>query len=63
MSKSLFQLFQAFWNFEGVYAQSRHIPGIRFAGLIYPGLMGTIQGQELLNIWNSRESIFFLRGN
>ena len=32
---------KACWDFEGVYAQSRHIPGVRFAGLIHPGLIGT----------------------
>ena len=59
MSKSLFRLFQAVWNVEGVYVKSRHIPGIRFAGFIlHPGLMGTIPSQELLDIWNSHE--FFL---
>ena len=30
---------QAIWDFEGIYASSRHIPGVRFAGLIHPGLM------------------------
>jgi len=24
--------FKAIWEFEGIYAQSRHIPGVRFAG-------------------------------
>jgi len=47
---------KAVWNFEGVYAQRRHIPGVRFAGLIHPGLIGTAPSQELLDIWNSRES-------
>merc|ERR1712216_795687 len=31
----------ACWEFEGIYAQSRHIPGVRFAGLVHPGLIGT----------------------
>lgn len=47
---------KACWDFEGVYAQSRHIPGVRFAGLIHPGLIGTAPSQELLDMWNSRES-------
>lgn len=28
---------QAIWHFDGIYATSRHIPGVRFAGLIHPG--------------------------
>ena len=29
---------KAIWQFDGVYASSRHIPGVRFAGIIHPGL-------------------------
>jgi len=47
---------KAVWNLEGVYAQSRHIPGVKFAGLIHPGLIGTAPSKELLDIWNTRES-------
>lgn len=46
---------KAVWDFEGVYASSRHIPGVRFAGLIHPGLIGTAPSHELLKIWNERE--------
>jgi len=46
---------KAVWDFEGVYAQSRHIPGVRFAGLIHPGLIGTAPSAELLKMWNDRE--------
>lgn len=46
---------KAIWNFEGVYATSRHIPGVRFAGIPHPGLIGTAPSQELLNTWNKRE--------
>lgn len=46
---------KAIWDFEGIYATSRHIPGIRFCGLIHPGLIGTAPSQELLDKWNSRE--------
>jgi hypothetical protein len=28
---------KAIWHFDGIYASSRHIPGVRFAGLIHPG--------------------------
>lgn len=33
-----------------------HIPGVRFAGLIHPGLIGTAPSAELLAMWNKRES-------
>jgi formamidase len=33
-----------------------HIPGVRFAGLIHPGLIGTAPSAELLEIWNKREA-------
>ena len=29
--------------------------GVRFPGLIHPGLIGTAPSQELLDIWNERE--------
>jgi formamidase len=37
---------KAIWDFEGVYASSRHIPGVRFAGIKHPGLIGTAPSQE-----------------
>ncbi len=46
---------KACWDFEGIYASSRHIPGVRFPGLIHPGLIGTAPSHELLAIWNERE--------
>ena len=46
---------KAIWDFEGIYAKSRHIPGVRFIGLIHPGLIGTAPSQALLNKWNKRE--------
>lgn len=46
---------KAIWEFEGIYCSSRHIPGVRFAGLIHPGLIGTAPSNELLSIWNKRE--------
>ncbi len=39
----------------GVYATSRHIPGVRFAGVSHPGLIGTAPSAELLATWNERE--------
>ncbi|GAA5936010.1 hypothetical protein JCM1841_002716 [Sporobolomyces salmonicolor] len=46
---------KAIWDFEGIYASSRHIPGVRFAGVTHPGIIGTAPSQELLDTWNKRE--------
>lgn len=46
---------KAIWDFTGRVATSRHIPGVKFTGLIHPGLIGTAPSKELLNIWNTRE--------
>lgn len=48
---------KAIWDFHGIYATSRHIPGIKFAGITHPGLMGCAPSAELLAQWNKRESI------
>jgi formamidase len=50
------QATKACWDIEGVYCQSRNIPGVRFAGLIHPGLIGTAPSKELLDMWNKREA-------
>ncbi|KAE7999705.1 hypothetical protein FH972_004110 [Carpinus fangiana] len=46
---------KAIWYFEGIYAYSPHIPGVRFPGLTHPGVIGTAPSMELLNKWNERE--------
>ncbi|KAK1232528.1 hypothetical protein PQX77_004336 [Marasmius sp. AFHP31] len=46
---------KAIWDFHGIYATSRHIPGVRFAGVSHPGLIGTAPSTELLATWNKRE--------
>ncbi|XP_020676721.1 uncharacterized protein LOC110095497 [Dendrobium catenatum] len=46
---------KAIWYFEGIYAYSPQIPGVRFPGLTHPGIVGTAPSLELLNIWNERE--------
>ncbi|EJD06687.1 Acetamidase/Formamidase [Fomitiporia mediterranea MF3/22] len=46
---------KAIWDIEGIYATSRHIPGVRFAGVSHPGLIGTAPSAELLATWNKRE--------
>lgn len=46
---------KAIWEFQGIYAESRHIPGVRFAGQIHPGIMAVAPSRELLERWNRRE--------
>jgi formamidase len=46
---------KAIWDFEGIYAKSRHIPGVRFPGIPHPGLIGCAPSHELLMTWNKRE--------
>nr|XP_010907399.1 uncharacterized protein LOC105034073 isoform X2 [Elaeis guineensis] len=46
---------KAIWYFEGIYAYSPHIPGVRFPGLAHPGVVGTAPSPELLSIWSERE--------
>lgn len=47
---------KAIWDFEGIFCSSRHIPGVRFAGLIHPGILGCAPSAEVLDTWNKRES-------
>ncbi|KAJ5797831.1 Acetamidase/Formamidase [Penicillium pulvis] len=46
---------KAIWDFEGIFCSSRHIPHVRFAGLIHPGIMGCAPSAEVLAEWNRRE--------
>ena len=44
------------WDIKGLYTSSRHIPGVNFAGLIHPGLIGCLPDPKLLAKWNERET-------
>lgn len=46
---------KAIWDFEGIFCSSRHIPHVRFAGLIHPGILGCAPSAEVLAEWNRRE--------
>jgi len=46
---------KSIWDFKGMFTSSRHIPGVNFAGLIHPGLIGCLPDQKLLDTWNKRE--------
>ncbi|HUR85483.1 MAG TPA: formamidase [Solirubrobacteraceae bacterium] len=47
--------YKAIWDFHGQDATSRHIPGVRYAGITHPGLFGTAPSADLLAEWNRRE--------
>jgi len=47
---------KACWDFHGIYTTSRHVPGVRWAGIVHPGLIGCLPNQELLDRANKREA-------
>lgn len=47
---------KAIWDLDGIWASSRHIPGVRFPGIAHPGLMGCAPSEDLLARWNRREA-------
>jgi formamidase len=53
---------KAIWDLQGIFASSRHIPGVKFAGIPHPGLIGCAPSQNLLNIWNQREKALVAKG-
>jgi len=50
---------KSIWDFEGMFTKSRHIPGVRFPGLIHPGLIGCLPDPKMLETWNTREKALF----
>lgn len=46
---------KAIWDFEGIYARSRHVPSVRFVGIIHTGQIGVAPSHDLLAKWNQRE--------
>jgi formamidase len=47
---------KSIWDFHGIYTTSRHVPNVKFAGIMHPGLIGCLPSKELLNKWNKREA-------
>src|SRR4029434_3351773 len=47
---------KSIWDIKGLYTSSRHIPGVSFAGLIHPGLIGCLPDPKMLATWNAREA-------
>ena len=46
---------KSIWDIEGMFTRSRHVPGISYAGLIHPGLIGCLPDAKMLAEWNKRE--------
>ncbi len=49
---------KSIWDIKGMYTSSRHVPGVSFAGLVHPGLIGCLPDPKLLELWNKRETDF-----
>jgi len=47
---------KSIWDIQGMFTKSRHIPGVNFAGLIHPGLIGCLPDHKMLATWNEREA-------
>lgn len=47
---------KSIWDFHGIYTTSRHVPEVKYAGIMHPGLIGCLPSQELLETWNERET-------
>lgn len=47
---------KSIWDFHGMFTSSRHVPGVKYAGLIHPGLIGCLPDRKMLDSWNARES-------
>lgn len=47
---------KSIWDFHGIYTTSRHVPGVKFAGIVHPGLIGVAPSHELLEKWHKREA-------
>ena len=51
------QAYKSVWYMRGnVYAESRHIPGVRIPALPHPGVIGVAPSHELLTRWTEREA-------
>ena len=50
---------KSIWDINGMFTSSRHVPGVEYAGLIHPGLIGCLPSKEMLKEWNTREKALF----
>ena len=47
---------KACWDFHGMHTSSRHVPGVRWPGIVHPGLIGCLPDRKLLEAANKREA-------
>jgi len=47
---------KSIWDISGLFTHSRHVPGVSFAGLVHPGLIGCLPDKKMLDMWNAREA-------
>jgi formamidase len=47
---------KSIWDFDGMFTKSRHVPGVKYAGQIHPGLIGCLPDRKMLDMWNARET-------
>ncbi|WP_420863498.1 formamidase [Algirhabdus cladophorae] len=50
---------KSIWDFDGMFTKSRHVPGVKYAGQIHPGLIGCLPDRKMLDMWNTRETALF----
>ena len=50
---------KSIWDFNGMFTKSRHVPGVEFAGILHPGLIGCLPSKDMLEMWNTREKELF----
>ncbi|WP_420963361.1 formamidase [Brucella sp. IR073] len=50
---------KSIWDFHGMFTSSRHVPGVKYAGIIHPGLIGCLPDRKMLDMWNAREKALF----
>lgn len=50
---------KSIWDIDGMFTKSRHVPGVKYAGLIHPGLIGCLPDRKMLDMWNTRETALF----
>lgn len=51
---------KSIWDIDGMCTKSRHFPGVHYAGLIHPGLIGRLPDRKMLDVWNTREKALFV---
>ena len=49
---------KSIWDFIGMFTSSRHVPGVEFAGLIHPGLIGCLPSKAMLREWNTGKALY-----